>query len=59
MTRTNLYVIIGALIVVYAMTLGAAYVMPEGIASIKEVALLVLGGLLAIMRPPSQQVSDA
>ena len=59
MTKTNLYVIIAALIVVYAMTLGAAYIMPEGIASIKEVALLVLGGLLAIMRPPSQGPSNA
>jgi hypothetical protein len=56
MTRTNLYVIIAALIVVYGMTLGAAFVMPDGLASIKEIALLVLGGLLAIMRPPSQQV---
>lgn len=54
MTKTNLYVIIGALVLVYAMTLAAAYFMPQGLASIRDVATLVIGGLLAIMRPPSQ-----
>lgn len=54
MTRQNLYVVIGALIVVYAMTLAAAWAMPQGIGALKELATLVMGGLLAIMRPPSQ-----
>lgn len=54
MTRQNLYVIIGALISVYAMTLAAAYFMPQGIGALKELATLVMGGLLAIMRPPAQ-----
>ena len=51
MTR-NLHVIIGAVIAVYAMTLVAAW---SGLhlPSVKEIALLVLGGLLAIMRPQS------
>lgn len=55
MTRHNLYVIITALIIVYAMTLAAAWLMPQGIAALKELATLVMGGLLAIMRPPSHQ----
>lgn len=56
MTRNNLYVIIAALVVVYVITLVAAYYMPQGIGTLKELATLVMGGLLAIMRPTSQQV---
>ena len=55
MTRHNLYTIIGALLIVYAMTLAAAWFMPQGMNAVKELATLVMGGLLAIMRPPSHQ----
>ena len=51
--RNNLHVIIGAVIVVYTLTLVAAWSGLD-LPSVKEIALLVLGGLLAIMRPPSQ-----
>lgn len=58
MTRANLYFIIAALIVVYAMTLVAAYIIPAAVMTLKELAALVMGGLLAIMRPSSQQVKQ-
>ncbi len=56
MNRSNLYVIIAALVGVYVITLVAAYFLPQGIGALKELATMVMGGLLAIMRPPSQQV---
>jgi len=51
---SNLHTIIMAIIVVYAGTLVAIKIAPEAAPSIKELASLVLGGFLAIMRPPSQ-----
>ncbi len=55
MTR-NLYIIIGALIVAYVLTLAAIYIAPSATDAIEKLGNLVIGGLLAIMRPPSQQV---
>lgn len=55
MNRTNLYVIIAALIVVYAMTLFTAWVTPSLADTIEKLGNLVIGGLLAIMRPSSGQ----
>ncbi len=57
MKLSNLHIIIVAIIVVYAMTLGAVYTLPSVADTIEKLANLVLGGLLAIMRPPSQQVA--
>jgi len=54
MKLSNLHTIILAIIVVYAGTLVAIKLSPDAAASIKELASLVLGGFLAIMRPPSQ-----
>ncbi len=54
MKLSNLHTIIAAIIVVYAGTLVALKLSPDAAASIKELASLVLGGFLAIMRPPSQ-----
>ena len=54
MTRVNLYVVIIALIAVYLATLGAIHLEPMARDHIEKLANLVLGGLLAIMRPPSQ-----
>lgn len=54
MKLSNLHTIIAAIIIVYAGTLVALKLSPEASASIKELASLVLGGFLAIMRPPSQ-----
>lgn len=56
MKLTNLHLIIAAIIMVYAMTLGSAWALPGSVDTIEKLANLVLGGLLAIMRPPSQAV---
>ncbi len=55
MTRGNLPMIIGALLLTYAASLAAIYIAPEARDHIEKLANLVLGGLLAIMRPPSTQ----
>lgn len=57
MKLTNLHIIIAAIIVVYAMTLASVWALPTAADTIEKLANLVLGGLLAIMRPPSQQVT--
>lgn len=54
MTGSNLRFIILSLIATYAMSLGAAWAMPDAADTVEKLALLVLGGLLAIMRPQSQ-----
>ena len=51
---SNLHTSIAAIIIVYAGTLVAINLAPAVAPSIKELASLVLGGFLAIMRPPSQ-----
>ena len=53
--RCNLLTIIAALIVTYAMTLAAIKAMPEVADTVEKLGNLVIGGLLAIMRPSSQQ----
>jgi hypothetical protein len=57
MMKTNLHIIIAALVLVYVLSLLAIWVAPEATDAIEKLANLVLGGLLAIMRPPSQQVA--
>lgn len=57
MKLTNLHLIIAAIIVVYAMTLASVWALPPAADTIEKLANLVLGGLLAIMRPPSQSAS--
>lgn len=54
MTRVNLYVVIAALVATYLLTLAAIHFAPDARDAIEKLANLVLGGLLAIMRPPSQ-----
>lgn len=54
---SNLHTIIAAIIVVYAMTLFVTWLVPDAKDAIEKLANLVLGGLLAIMRPPSQPVA--
>lgn len=54
MTRHNLYIIIGALLVAFVVSLAAIHFEPAAKDTIEKLANLVLGGLLAIMRPPSQ-----
>jgi hypothetical protein len=54
MTSSNLRFIIFSLIATYAMSLFAAWFMPALADTVEKLALLVLGGLLAIMRPQSQ-----
>ena len=56
MTRLNLYVVIAALVITYVLTLVAVHFEPGAKDTVEKLANLVLGGLLAIMRPPSQQV---
>jgi hypothetical protein len=56
MTRSNLHTIIGSLVLVYVLTLIAIHFAPEAKDAIEKLANLVLGGLLAIMRPSTQQV---
>lgn len=56
MTRQNLHVIITALLAVLLISIGGVKLVPEAKDMIKELATLLAGGLLAIMRPPSQQV---
>jgi len=58
MKLTNLHLIIASIIVVYAMTLVAVYTLPSVADTIEKLANLVLGGLLAIMRPSSPQVQS-
>lgn len=58
MKLTNLHTIIAAIILVYGVTLIALKLSPDAAASIKELASLVLGGFLAIMRPPSQTAAQ-
>lgn len=54
MTGSNLRFIILSLMATYAMSLAAAWAMPDHADTVEKLALLVLGGLLAIMRPQSQ-----
>jgi len=54
---SNLHTIIAAIIIVYAMTLATVYALPDAKDTIEKLANLLIGGLLAIMRPPSQQVA--
>jgi hypothetical protein len=58
MTGSNLRFIILSLMATYAMSLAAAWMMPDHADTVEKLALLVLGGLLAIMRPQSQQVTQ-
>jgi hypothetical protein len=53
--RYNLHLVIAALLIAYAMTLGAVHMRPDIADTIEKLGNLVIGGLLAIMRPPSQQ----
>lgn len=57
MKLTNLHIIIAAIIAVYAMTLVTVCLLPDAKDTIEKLALLVLGGLLAIIRPSSPQVT--
>lgn len=57
MKLSNLHTIIAAIIVIYAMTLATVSALPGLADTIEKLANLVIGGLLAIMRPPSQQVT--
>jgi hypothetical protein len=57
MKLSNLHTIIAAIIVIYAMTLATVWALPGLADTIEKLANLVIGGLLAIMRPPSQQVA--
>ena len=54
---SNLHTIIVAIIAVYAMTLATVYALPDTRDTIEKLANLVIGGLLAIMRPQSPQVT--
>jgi hypothetical protein len=54
-TRQSLYTVIAALLLAYAMTLGAVWCRPDIADTIEKLGNLVIGGLLAIMRPSSQQ----
>lgn len=54
MTRHNLPMIIAALLLAFAGSLVAIHFEPAAKDTIEKLANLVLGGLLAIMRPPSQ-----
>jgi hypothetical protein len=54
MKLSNLHTIIAAIIVIYAMTLVTVWLLPSLADTIEKLANLVIGGLLAIMRPPSQ-----
>jgi len=54
---SNLHTIIVAIIAVYAMTLVTVYALPDTRDTIEKLANLVIGGLLAIMRPASPQVT--
>jgi hypothetical protein len=54
MKLSNLHTIIAAIIVIYAMTLVTVWCLPSLADTIEKLANLVIGGLLAIMRPPSQ-----
>jgi hypothetical protein len=58
MKITNLHLIIAALIIVHICALIALGTMPEAKDAIKELSLIVLGGLLAIIRPQSRQVGS-
>lgn len=58
MNGSNLRFIIIALIVTYTLSLAATWFMPDLADTIEKLANLVLGGLLAIMRPQSQQVTQ-
>lgn len=57
MKLSNLHTIIAAIIVIYAMTLATVWYVPALADTIEKLANLVIGGLLAIMRPPSRQVT--
>lgn len=54
MTRNNLHTVIAALLVAFVVSLAAIHFEPAAKDTIEKLANLVLGGLLAIMRPPSQ-----
>lgn len=56
MKLTNLHTIIAAIILVYAMTLITVWGVPSLADTIEKLANLVIGGLLAIMRPTSAPV---
>jgi hypothetical protein len=56
MTRNNLPVIIAAILAVLIIAVVGIYFVPMAKDVIKELATLTTGGLLAIMRPTSQQV---
>ena len=55
MTRNNLPVIIAAILTVLIIAVAGVYFVPAAKDMIKELATLTTGGLLAIMRPTSQQ----
>jgi hypothetical protein len=56
MTRNNLPTIIAAILAVLVIAVAGVYFVPVAKDMIKELATLTTGGLLAIMRPTSQQV---
>lgn len=49
----NLRIIIFSLIAVFGIALGGMRLMPDLAVHVKEMASLLIGGLLAIMRPSS------
>jgi hypothetical protein len=52
----NLRLVIGALLAAYVLTLLAIKVAPDAADTIEKLGNLVIGGLLAIMRPSSHAV---
>jgi hypothetical protein len=54
---SNLHTIIISIIAIYAMTLATVYALPDAKDTIEKLANLVIGGLLAIMRPQTAPVT--